>query len=100
ELSTLEVSFNQLIDTLLLKKAATEEFTVKLNSERSQFTRFNHAKVRQTGTVADGWIDLTLMQDQRSSFRQIPFTGNWEIDWQVTYNALQELREELPLLPL
>lgn len=100
ELSTLEVSFNQLIDTLLLKKAATEEFTVKLNSERSQFTRFNHAKVRQTGTVADGWIDLTLMQDQRSSFRQIPFTGNWEIDWQVTYKALQELREELPLLPL
>jgi predicted Zn-dependent protease len=100
ELSTLEVSFNQLIDTLLLKKAAIEEFTVKLNSERSQFTRFNHAKVRQTGIVADGWIDLTLMQDQHSSFRQIPFTGNWEIDWQVTYKALQELRAELPLLPL
>jgi predicted Zn-dependent protease len=100
ELSTLEVSFNQLIDTLLLKKAATEEFTVKLNSERSQFTRFNHAKVRQTGIVVDGWIDLTLMQDQHSSFRQIPFTGNGEIDWQVTYKALQELREELPLLPL
>ncbi|MGF1986887.1 MAG: TldD/PmbA family protein [Nostoc sp. ZfuVER08] len=100
ELSTLEVSFNQLIETLLLKKSTDEEFTVKLSSERSQFTRFNHAKVRQTGYVADGWIELTLMKDQRSSFRQFPFTGNWERDWQLAYSALQELRDELILLPI
>ncbi len=100
EISTLEVSFNQLIETLHSKKTASEDFTVKLSSERSQFTRFNHAKVRQTGFVADGWITLTLMQDQRSSFRQFPFTGNWEIDWQLAYTALQELRDELILLPV
>ncbi|MBD2613309.1 TldD/PmbA family protein [Nostoc punctiforme FACHB-252] len=100
ELSTLEVSFNQLIETLLLKKSTDEEFTVRLSSERSQFTRFNHAKVRQTGYVADGWIELTLMKDQRSSFRQFPFTGNWERDWQLAYGALQELRDELILLPI
>jgi len=100
ELSTLEVSFNQLIETLLLKKSTDEEFTVRLSSERSQFTRFNHAKVRQTGYVADGWIELTLMKDQRSSFRQFPFTGNWERDWQLAYSALQELRDELILLPI
>ncbi|MBW4686405.1 MAG: TldD/PmbA family protein [Komarekiella atlantica HA4396-MV6] len=100
ELSALEVSFNQLIETLLLKTVEDEHFTVKLSSERSQFTRFNHAKVRQTGCVADGWIELTLMKNQRSSFRQFPFTGNWEVDWQLGYEALQELREELPLLPV
>jgi predicted Zn-dependent protease len=100
ELSALEVSFNQLIETLLIKKAESEQFTVKLSSERSQFTRFNHAKVRQTGCVADGWIELTLMADQRSSIRQFPFTGNWEIDWQLAYTALQELRDELILLPI
>lgn len=100
ELSALEVSFNQLIETLLIKKTVTEEFTVKLSSERSQFTRFNHAKVRQTGYVADGWIELTLMEDQRSSFRQFPFTGNWDIDWQVAYKALQDLRGELRFLPI
>ncbi|MBW4560186.1 MAG: TldD/PmbA family protein [Mojavia pulchra JT2-VF2] len=100
ELSGLEVSFNKLIETLIIKKNASEEFTVKLSSERSQFTRFNHAKVRQTGYVADGWVELTLMENQRSSFRQFPFTGNWEIDWQVAYKALQELREELTLLPV
>ncbi|MBE9008463.1 TldD/PmbA family protein [Fortiea sp. LEGE XX443] len=100
ELSTLEVSFNKLLETLLNKKAGDEAFTVKLSSERSQFTRFNHAKVRQTGCVADGWIELTLMADQRSSSRQFPFTGYWEKDWQRAYQALQELRNELPLLPI
>ncbi|MCC5599347.1 TldD/PmbA family protein [Nostoc favosum] len=100
ELSALEVSFNQLIETLLIKKAESEQFTVKLSSERSQFTRFNHAKVRQSGCVADGWIELTLMADQRSSVRQFPFTGNWDVDWQLAYTALQELRDELILLPI
>jgi predicted Zn-dependent protease len=100
ELSALEVSFNRLIENLLTKKAESEQFTVRLSSERSQFTRFNHAKVRQTGCVADGWIELTLMADQRSSVRQFPFTGNWELDWQLAYPALQELRDELILLPI
>ncbi|MEH1946141.1 MAG: TldD/PmbA family protein [Nostoc sp.] len=100
ELSVLEVSFNRLIETLLIKKAENEQFTVRLSSEISQFTRFNHAKVRQTGCVADGWIELTLMQDQRNSVRQFPFTGNWEVDWQLAYTGLQELRDELILLPI
>ncbi|MBE9107712.1 TldD/PmbA family protein [Nostoc cf. edaphicum LEGE 07299] len=100
ELSGLEVSFNRLIETLLIKKAEDEQFTVRLSSEISQFTRFNHAKVRQTGCVADGWIELTLMQNQRNSVRQFPFTGNWEVDWQLAYTALQELRDELILLPI
>ncbi|MEH2085649.1 TldD/PmbA family protein [Nostoc sp.] len=100
ELSALEVSFNRLIESLLIKKAEDEQFTVRLSSEISQFTRFNHAKVRQTGCVADGWIELTLMQNQRNSVRQFPFTGNWEVDWQLAYSALQELRDELILLPI
>ncbi|MDP5338319.1 MAG: TldD/PmbA family protein [Nodularia sp. (in: cyanobacteria)] len=98
--STLETNFNQLIETLLIKKTATEEFTVRLSSEQSQFTRFNHAKVRQTGLVADGSIELTLMENQRSSFRSFPCTGNWAKDWQTAYTALLELREELTLLPV
>ncbi|MHC5829272.1 MAG: TldD/PmbA family protein, partial [Nostoc sp.] len=100
ELSALEISFNRLIETLLIKKVENEQFTVRLSSERSQFTRFNHAKVRQTGCVTDGWIELTLMADQRSSIRQFPFTGNWEVDWQLAYTAFQELREELIVLPI
>ena len=100
ELSTLEKTFNQLVETLLIKKAEDEHFTVRLSSESSQFTRFNSAKVRQTGYVHDGSIQLTLMANQRSSFRQFTFTGNWEIDWELVSTALQELRDELTLLPI
>ncbi|MTJ53260.1 TldD/PmbA family protein [Anabaena sp. UHCC 0253] len=100
ELSTLEKTFNQLVEILLIKKAANEHFTVRVSSESSQFTRFNSAKVRQTGYVNDGSIQLTLMANQRTSSRQFPFTGNWEIDWELASTALQELRDELPLLPI
>lgn len=100
DISDLEVSFNRLFECLLDKKKPEEEFTFKLNRERSQFTRFNRAKVRQTGIVVDGSVELTLMENQRSSFRVFPISGNWEIDWQQAYNSLQELREELPLLPV
>jgi predicted Zn-dependent protease len=100
ELSTLEKTFNQLIETLLNKKAEHEHFTVRLSSESSQFTRFNSAKVRQTGCVHDGSIQLTLMANQRSSSRQFPLTGNWDVDWELASTALQELRDELPLLPI
>ncbi len=96
---TLENSFNQLIETLLIQKTATEQFTLRLSSEHSQFTRFNHGKVRQTGVVADGSIELTLMENQRRSFRCFPLTGNREIDSLAAYTALLELREELKVLP-
>lgn len=97
---TLENSFNQLIETLLIQKTATEQFTLRLSSEHSQFTRFNYGKVRQTGVVADGSIELTLMENQRRSFRCFPLTGNREIDSLAAHTALLELREELKVLPL
>ncbi|WP_016948839.1 TldD/PmbA family protein [Anabaena sp. PCC 7108] len=100
ELSTLEKTFNQIVETLLIKKAENEHFTVRLSSESSQFTRFNCAKVRQTGYVNDGSIQLTLIANERSSFRQFPLTGNWDIDWQLAYTALEELREDLTILPI
>jgi predicted Zn-dependent protease len=100
ELSDLETNFNRLIETLLAKKRPTEEFTLRLSSEHSQFTRFNYGKVRQTGLVADGSIQFTLMDNQRCCFLSFPWTGSWDIDWLTAHTALLELREELKLLPV
>ena len=85
ELSTLEKTFNQLVETLLIKKAENEHFTVRLSSESSQFTRFNSAKVRQTGYVQDGSIQLTLMANQRSSFRQLSFY--WKFGYRLVTSS-------------
>jgi predicted Zn-dependent protease len=99
-LESLEKVFDQLAEALWHQTQAGEQFILKLNSEQSQFIRFNQAKVRQTGSVADGWLNLTLMQEQRSSYREFPFIGNWEADWRQAQTALTELRQEVPQLPV
>ena len=99
EISTLENHFNKLIENLLDKKEEGEFFTIRLNSERSQFTRFNNARVRQTGVVSDAWMELSCAKDQHRSICTFPFTGDWDSDSLQAYKALEQLRAEIPLLP-
>ena len=93
-------------------------FTISLTGEESQFTRFNQAKVRQSGHVRDAQIKLTLIschrvpaqddsdsdnevhQDGRTASTTIPFTGDFDVDWPLTQSALTRLQQELPLLPV
>lgn len=96
----LEATFGQLVDALVSEIQPDEQLTLGLVGERSQFIRFNHAKVRQIGSVADGWLQLTLIKDQRGSFREVPFTGKKEIDLPQARAALEELRQEVPQLPI
>ncbi|KAM3116513.1 TldD/PmbA family protein [Phormidesmis sp. 146-33] len=96
----METSFNQLSATIADQLRPDEQFTLTLNSEQSQFTRFNHAKVRQTGTVSDGSVHLTLMHDQRSSYVEFPFTGEEAVDREQSQQALSALRQEVPQLPV
>ncbi len=98
--SFLENSFDQLVSAIADQLKPDEHFTLSLNSEQSQFTRFNHAKVRQTGSVNDGSLSLTLMRDQRSSDHQFPFTGNLEVDRPRAKAALEALRKEVSQLPV
>jgi predicted Zn-dependent protease len=100
QLDKLEQVFDQLVAWVRDRCQPQEQFTLKLNSEHSQFTRFNRAKVRQTGSVRDGRLVLTWMQDQRSSQYEFPFTGNWAVDQPVVAMAIAQLRQDLPQLPL
>lgn len=95
----LEHSFEHLVMALMAQLAPEEQLKLTLSGEQSHFVRFNNARVRQSGCVGDGELSLTLMQDQRHSYRAIPFTGDAEIDWQQAEAALTELRQEVPALP-
>ena len=97
--STMESGFQQLAAWLQRQCQAHEHFTLLLSSEQSQFTRFNRAKVRQTGSVWDGTLRLTLMQAGRSSYQEFPFMGGCDRDQQQVEVALTALRRELPQLP-
>lgn len=95
----LENSFDQLIEDIRNQIKPDEQFTLTLDSEQSQFTRFNHAKVRQTGTVNDGNLQLVLMHNQRSTYREFPFTGDFDNDRRTAADAIVSLREEVSQLP-
>jgi predicted Zn-dependent protease len=99
-LLALEASFAHLISLLRSELRPGEHFTLKLGSEHSQFVRFNHAKVRQTGIVSDGVLSLSLMQPDRSSSYSLPFTGDRTIDEPQLLSALADLRQDLPQLPV
>ena len=96
----LEASFDRVLAGLIHSLHADEQFTLRLQGEVSQFTRFNHAKVRQTGIVTDGSLQLKLIAQQRSSSVEFPFTGDSEIDLPQARAALAALRLEVPQLPI
>ncbi len=99
-LEAIEQTFDDLVALLLPSLAPGEHFTLGLTGEQSQFTRFNRAKVRQTGLITDCSASLTLMHDQRIASSSFPLTGNWESDRQTMQTALLDLRQELPQLPV
>jgi predicted Zn-dependent protease len=96
----LEASFDRVLASLTQKLHPDEHFTIRLQGEVSQFTRFNHAKVRQTGIVRDGSLQLKLISQQRSSSIEFPFTGDLEIDLPQALAALSSLRIEVPQLAI
>jgi predicted Zn-dependent protease len=93
-----EATFNHLVDALLPQLQDTEQLKLTLIAENSQFTRFNRARARQTGTVCRGTLTLTLMAQQRTASHALPFTADKAIDWPALLTALHDLRAELPSL--
>ncbi|NEP63590.1 MAG: TldD/PmbA family protein, partial [Symploca sp. SIO2G7] len=68
-----EAVFGQLAEQLASTLPTAAHFTLTTSGEASQFTRFNRARVRQTGQVSDGNLTLTLMQNSRTASATLPF---------------------------
>lgn len=92
----------QLFQTLVASVQAAlqtgEHFTFGFSAEQSQFVRFNHAKVRQAGEVSQASAQLRLIRDGRQAEQQVTLSGDPAIDQQRLSQALQQLRQTLPLL--
>jgi predicted Zn-dependent protease len=96
----LAASFDRVLSELNQTLHLDEQFTLRFQGEISQFTRFNHGQVRQTGIVQDGNLQLKLISKQRSSSIEFPLTGDLAIDLPQVHSALESLRVELPQLPV
>ena len=95
----LEYAFYRLTDHLIDSLHKDEHLTINLESERSQFTRFNNAKVRQSGVVADGNVTISLIYNQREAHAKFPFTGDLETDQACAIANLNYLRQEVAQIP-
>jgi predicted Zn-dependent protease len=72
---------------------ANETLLCNLSAERSDFVRFNHARVRQAGSVAQGYLTLRLVRDRRQASATVMLDGEGHED------ALRALRDSLDGLP-
>jgi len=99
--SVQERVFYQLIEAVGHQTAAKNQFfTLTLTGETSQFTRFSQAKVRQTGAVCDGQMQLSLMSAERITAAYLPFTAQFEADWSALSQTLAALQADLPQVPV
>lgn len=72
---------------------AGETLLCNLSAERSDFVRFNHARVRQAGSVEQGYLSLRLVRDRRQASAMMMLDGEGHDD------ALNALRDALDGLP-
>ena len=92
--------FESLLDSLNAAVQPGEQFTLGYSAEQSQFVRFNHAKVRQAGLVSQASAQLRLVRDGRQAEQQVTLGDDAELDRQRLHDALAQLRQTLPLLPV
>ncbi len=90
--------FEALVSALRAALRPDEQFTLGYSAEQSQFVRFNHAKVRQAGTVAQASVQLRLVHEGRQAQQQVTLSDDAQLDQQRLSEALQQLRQTLPLL--
>ncbi|QXG41591.1 TldD/PmbA family protein [Pseudomonas viridiflava] len=90
--------FEALVALLKAAIRPTEQFTLAYDAEASDFIRFNHGQVRQAGQVQQAILSLKLIDDGRHANLEVTLSGDTNTDAQRLADALQQLRETLPLL--
>ena len=91
--------FQALVHWLSESVDSPQHFTLGYNAEASDFIRFNHAKVRQAGHVAQIQANLKLIDKGRQAELQVALSGHLGADRDRLAEALRSLRATLPLLP-
>jgi len=90
--------FYELAARLERELAAGERLLCNLSAERSDFVRFNHARVRQAGSVEQRCLHVRLVRDQRQAGATIALAGS-DDDHALARATLGRLREALRDLP-
>ena len=95
----MEKIFNQLSDSLFSKLNNGENLILSFDGEKSQFIRFNHATVRQTGLVDDADLGLKFIVNNRSVHGGFTVSGNFDTDLVRGQSEIERMRLEAQEIP-
>jgi len=91
-------AFFELTDSLNRGLRPGEVLLCALAAERSDFVRFNRARVRQPGSVAQRYLTLRLVRERRQASATLALAGHAE-DVERARAAIARLRDALAQLP-
>jgi predicted Zn-dependent protease len=90
--------FYELAARLERELAPTETLLCNLSAERSDFVRFNQARVRQAGSVEQRYLSLRLIRARRQACATVTLAGDGD-DATLARQTIGRLREALGELP-
>ncbi|MES2503802.1 MAG: metallopeptidase TldD-related protein [Myxococcota bacterium] len=91
--------FFALTERLAAGMKADEHFTCWFSGESSDFVRFNHAAVRQAGSVKQGFLRASLIQGQKQSVFTMGICEDIEKDGEALERLLNEQRVKMEFIP-
>jgi len=93
-----KASFDALAERLCGERAGDETLLLELAAERSDFVRFNQAKVRQAGSVAQQFLSVRLVRAGRQATATMTLAGDGT-DLAAARATLARLRDAVAGLP-
>ena len=90
----MENSFKSIANDLFSQLSSNEYLTLSLSAEKSQFIRFNNAKIRQTGIINDSILEFSYIANNRRCSGSITLSNNFNIDKLRADNELGRMRVE------
>ena len=91
--------FDARITTATSALQADETLLASLHTETTDFARFNHAQVRQAGTVTQTEVDLDLIAGARHASATVQLSGDPVVDDARIARTVERLRAQRAELP-
>ena len=91
--------FDELVTWASSTIQGDEVLLASLDGETSDFVRFNHAAVRQAGSVQQQSLSLDLVSGRRHAAGSVSLTGDRSTDQARVIALLEQLRSQREVLP-
>ncbi len=95
----MENYFRDLSTKLFSQLQADEVLLINYEEEKSDFSRFNHNRIRQAGFVHQQHFKLDLINHKRQCSASFNLSGELENDLSLAQSLLNNLRSQLNYLP-